>query len=317
MMISISGFFLFFLLFLSIHAALTKEKRSIQNRMEKVTKSLVKATVSEDKEEPFRLKDLLRKTAEIFVKKGMSKELEVLLAKADIPLRGDEFLVIWVLSVLVPGTLIYLISGHIFLAFFIYLLGLILPIFILKRAQQMRLKTFEQQLSDSLSIMSNALRAGFSFLQALEMVSREMPNPIAKEYARTFREVNLGTPTEVALNNLVARVDSDDLDLLMTAVLIQRQVGGNLAEILDNISETLRERFKIQGQIKTLTAQGRITGTIIGLIPPALVMFLLILNPGYMAPMFKTPIGWVLLTIGLCGEFLGLVVIKKIIQIDI
>jgi tight adherence protein B len=164
--------------------------------------------------------------------------------------------------------------------------------------------------------MSNALRAGFSFMQAMDMVGREMPDPISKEFSRTYREISLGAITEEALQKMVKRVSSDDLDLLVTAVLIQRQVGGNLAEVLDNISHTIRERIRIKGEIRTLTAQGRISGLIIGIIPPCLIVLLLLINPSYMQPLLYTQLGWMMLAAGACTEFIGILLIKKIISID-
>jgi tight adherence protein B len=293
-------------------------KRNLNQRLKKFTDTSRQVRVEEEeKERNFSMKAILGKAGQVFVKRGMTKQLEYQLIKADIPLRGEEFLIIWMLAALVPGTLIYILSRKITISFLLYILGIILPPLLVSTAQQKRLKKFDQQISDSLGIMANALRAGFSFMQTLELVSREMPNPIAKEFARTFRETNLGAPMEEALVNLTKRVASDDLDLVVTAVLIQRQVGGNLAEILDNISFTIRERVRIQGEIKTLTAQGKISGIIIGLIPPFLILILLLINPAYLKPLFQSAIGLAMLAAGVTSELIGLVIIKKIITIDI
>jgi tight adherence protein B len=293
-------------------------KRNLNQRLKKFTDTSRQVRVEEEeKERNFSMKAILGKAGQVFVKRGMTKQLEYQLIKADIPLRGEEFLIIWMLAALVPGTLIYILSRKITISFLLYILGIILPPLLVSTAQQKRLKKFDQQISDSLGIMANALRAGFSFMQTLELVSREMPNPIAKEFARTFREMNLGAPMEEALVNLTKRVASDDLDLVVTAVLIQRQVGGNLAEILDNISFTIRERVRIQGEIKTLTAQGKISGIIIGLIPPFLILILLLINPAYLKPLFQSAIGLAMLAAGVTSELIGLVIIKKIITIDI
>lgn len=318
-MISLSGFVTTFLLIYGLYMFLTRKKRSIQDRMQKVSENIKRpqAVISQEQSGRLNAKGLLGIIGGLFFRKGMTKGLEASLTKADIPLRGEEFLTVWILSATVPGTLIYVMSLKIALSLVIYILGIFIPPMVVNLNRHKRLKRFDQQLGESLSIMSNALRAGFSFMQAMEMVSREMPNPIAKEFSRSYREMNLGTPLEESLRNMVKRVDSNDLDLLITAVLIQRQVGGNLAEILDNISNTIRERIRIQGEIRTLTAQGRITGLIIGLIPLALVLFLMAINPSYMSPLLHSKVGWAMIMTGLFSEAVGIMLINKIITIDI
>ncbi|MFZ5755040.1 MAG: type II secretion system F family protein [Bacillota bacterium] len=316
--ISITSFVSIFLALLWFYYRVTRGKRNISVRLEKFTDTSRKArTEEEGKERSFSLKTLLGRAGQIFVRRGMTKQLEYHLIKADIPLRGEEFLITWMFTALAPGTLIYILSRKVALSLLLYMAGIILPPLMISTAQQKRLKKFDQQIGDSLAIMSNALRAGFSFMQTLELVSREMPNPIAKEFARTFREMNLGAPMEQALHNLTKRVASSDLDLVVTAVLIQRQVGGNLAEVLDNISFTIRERVRIQGEIKTLTAQGKISGIIIGLIPPFLIVILFLINPTYLKPLFQSTAGLVMLAGGVISELMGLLIIKKIITIDI
>lgn len=318
LLISLTSFISLFSGLLWVYYWATRGKRDLNQRLQKFTdtsrQSLEK---DEEKEGNLSIKGLLGKAGQFFVKRGMTKKLEDQLLKADIPLRGGEFLIIWILTALLPGTLIYILSRQITISLLLYLSGIILPPLLVNTAHKKRLKKFDQQISDSLGIISNALRAGFSFMQTLELVSREMPNPIAKEFARAFREMNLGAPLEEALGNLTKRVASDDLDLVVTAVLIQRQVGGNLAEILDNISFTIRERVRIQGEIKTLTAQGKISGIIIGLIPPFLILILLLINPAYLKPLFQSSLGLALLAAGVASELLGLAIIKKIITIDI
>lgn len=255
--------------------------------------------------------------AKLSGKDFISKQLEKELTKADIPLRGGEYLVLWLFLVLIPGTLMIIFTGNIIVSLCIYLLGVILPPLFVKRACNTRLRIINRQISDCVVIIANALRAGYSFQQAMELVSREMTGPIAREFRRTVREINLGTNLEEAMQNLAKRTGSEDFDLMVTAVLIQRQVGGNLAEILDNIGHTIRERIRIQGEIRTLTAQGRISGLVIGLIPPFLVVMLSMMNPVYLKPLFTTPAGWAMLAAGLTAEVIGVLIIRKIINIEI
>ena len=148
---------------------------------------------------------------------------------------------------------------------------------------------FNKQLPDTITLIANALRAGSSFLQAIELVVRESRPPVSTEFGRVIREVNLGLPFEQALENMVRRVRSDDLELMATAISIQHQVGGNLAEILDSIAYTIRERVRIKGEIRTLTAQQRLSGYVVGFLPIALAGFLFIAAPNFMEPMFLNP----------------------------
>ncbi|MDD4262105.1 MAG: type II secretion system F family protein [Syntrophaceticus schinkii] len=262
-------------------------------------------------------RSLLRWGGRFFAAFKLSDRVEERLAQADFPLRGEEFLfLILVLTVGFPLLLI-LLTGNLRIAIFCGLIACMLPWIHLNIRRQKRLQLLNSQLADSLGIMTNALRAGYSFLQGMEMVAAETPHPLAGEYKRALREMQLGTPTEVALNNMSRRVGSDDLELVITAILTQRQVGGNLAEILSNIAGTIRERVRIKGEIKTLTAQGRISGLIIGLLPVVLLALLLVINPGYIGMLFTEPIGIALLGGSACGEVIGVLIIKRIVNIEV
>jgi tight adherence protein B len=195
------------------------------------------------------------------------------------------------------------------------ILGYMLPQIWLKMAQKRKKINFNNQLIDALLIIANSLKAGFSFLQAMDLVSKEMTDPIAGELQFCLREMNYGTPTEEALLNLSDRVGSDDLDLLVTAILIQRQVGGNLAEVLQNIHGTIQDRLRIQREIKTLTAQGRISGFIIAALPFGMAAILWAINPGYMKVLITEKLGLVMVAIGITFEIIGFLVIRKIISI--
>ncbi len=316
---SITGSFAMVCALLAIERVITKDRRQVYDRLKGITAQNSKTTKDKDGQGRGQvdIKKILHNTGKIFAGEGVTKRLENELIKADIPLRGEEYLMLRIIAAVVPGSLVVLLTNQLAFSLLVYVLGAILPQIVVSIAQQKKLKMFNYQLIDSLSIMSNSLRAGYSFMQAVELVSREMPKPIGKEFARTFREINLGTTTEDALHNLGKRMASDDLELIITAVLIQRQIGGNLAEILDNISHTIRERVRIQGEIKTLTAQGRISGLVIGLIAPALILLLFMINPGYMRPLFSTPVGLAMLGAGAISELIGILIIKKIISIEI
>jgi tight adherence protein B len=196
--------------------------------------------------------------------------------------------------------------------------GFFAPRIYVSRTIQTRLLKFENQLPDTLGLWVNALRSGYSVLQSMEAIARDAPEPTATEFKRVVQEVQLGIDMEDALNHLLNRVESDDLDLVVTAVNIQREVGGNLAEILDVISHTIRERIKLKGEIRVLTAQGRVTGYIISGLPILLALFLYGINRDYMANLFENRMcGWPLLGIGLALIGIGMAVIQKIVDIDI
>ncbi len=203
-------------------------------------------------------------------------------------------------------------------------IGFFLPRFWLARRRNGRLDAFNKQLPDTITLIANALRAGSSFLQAIELVVRETRPPISVEFARVIREVNLGLPFEQALENMVRRVRSDDLELMATAISIQHQVGGNLAEILDSIAFTIRERIRIKGEIRTLTAQQRLSGYVVAGLPIGLAAFLFVAAPGFMDPMFDDraqliglPAGVIVLLLGGVMMFIGFMAIRRIVDIEV
>ena len=180
-----------------------------------------------------------------------------------------------------------------------------------------RLNAFNKQLPDTTTLLSNSLRAGSSFLQSIELVSRESPAPMGPEMGRVVREVNLGLGMEEALSNLVRRIRSDDLDLMVTAIGVQQQVGGNLAEILDTIAFTIRERVRIKGEIRTLTAQGRYSGYLVAFLPVGIAFTLNLINPDFMRPLFTQLIGQILLVVGGIMMAIGFFAIRKITDIKV
>ncbi len=257
---------------------------------------------------------------------NMAREL----ARADVVLKPSEFLAIRFASIIgVPLGMIVLSSFFSFLGSPIALgVGLIIgwwaPKFWLGRRKSKRLKAFNSGLSDTIMLLANSLRAGSSFLQSVEMVCREAQPPLSTEFSRVIREVNLGLPLDDALANLGRRMKSDDLDLMITAIAIQHQVGGNLAEILDTIAYTIRERVRIKGEIKTLTAQQRMSGYVVGFLPVALVVLLSVIAPSFMAPMLQKPpellgqpAGLFILAIGGFMMLIGFILIRRIVDIEV
>lgn len=248
------------------------------------------------------------------------------LARADVKLTVAEFIGVKLIFALI-GVGIGVAVGRANPAAMLALalaLGVVfsfLPNLYLGFQARKRIKAFNNQLGDTISMMANALRGGYSFLQTLDMVAREAPPPMSAEFRRVVQEVGLGRTTEEALQNLLRRMPSDDLDLLITAVNIQMEVGGNLAQILDTIGHTIRERVRIKGEIQTLTAQGRISAWVVTALPVGLALFISVVNPTYMAPIFTfgmPPQAWCCLPVT-AGVMIvmGYFAIMKIIDIEV
>lgn len=267
------------------------------------------------------LKDLapgmVKNISKFFASRSFTENLQLQLTGAGIPLKGEEYITICLGYIILVPLLLLLIFNNIWLSITAFLIAIFIPQFYINRKKENRINKLNQQLGDALIVMANALRAGFGFQQAMDTVRRELPPPIATEFTWALREMNLGSGYEEALINMAQRVTSDDLDMVITGILIQRQVGGNLAEILNNISNTIRERAKIKGEIKILTAQGRLSGIIIGILPVLLMLVMLMINPDYANVMFKDPRGMCILGLAVTMMLIGAAVIKKIINIDI
>lgn len=233
----------------------------------------------------------------------LGERLAKSLARADMKMKPGEFIALIVISSVLTAAVAWLIGGHsIIFSGIGAIVGLFLPGMYLQRQQGRRLIRFNDQLPDMLNLMVNGLRAGYSTMQAMEAVSKELPPPISDEFHRVVQEMQLGVPMERALDNLLRRIPSDDLDLVITALNVQREVGGNLAEILDTITYTIRERVRIKGEIRVMTSQVMYSGRFLSLMPIFVILILYLLNREYMTEFFKpenVPCGYIAL--GLAG----------------
>lgn len=280
--------------------------------------------------EAFQSSAALNQLNKVVEQRDFGANLAREIARADLKLKPSEYILIWIgttigvpLGMLVLSAALPSLGNPIFLLIGL-LIGFMLPRFWLGRRKSSRINAFNKQLPDTITLIANALRAGSSFLQAIELVVRESRPPISTEFGRVIREVNLGLSFEVALENMVRRVRSEDLELMATAISIQHTVGGNLAEILDSIAYTIRERVRIQGEIRTLTAQQRLSGYVVALLPIGLAGFLFIAAPSFMSPMFDDrvsliglPGGVVILITGGFMMFLGFMFIRRIVAIEV
>lgn len=321
LIISIGVFLTLMVIILIVYKIFTADQKALENRLLHLDGRAVPVdiqAVSFGPEEPKGIRGIIRKLSRYLVFPKWDRGIEHKLMKAGLPLRGAEFLVICIGAALLGGFFLFVISGGNFLVGIIgSAINFWLPFLMVKMRTEKRMKEFNRQLGDALVLISNSLRTGYSFLQAVDMVSREMRPPISIEFSRTLKEMNLGVVTEDALGNMAKRIDSEDLDLVLTAVLIQRQVGGNLSEVLDNIARTIRERVRIRGDIKTLTAQGRISGYVVSFLPVGVGLLIYVMNPDYMTLLFTHPIGRLMLVAGGVSQLIGIMLIRRIVDIEV
>jgi tight adherence protein B len=318
------GVVLMNLLVIGVYVALERRRSVVQERLGQFTGSGQIAAVADEApaQQSTNLSAALNRA---IAGRGFADRIQRELARADVKLNVAEYLSLHVLLALGLFALGWLLGGRsLFIGTLAGIGALFVPRMYLGYQQRKRLRTFDGQLGDMLNLVVNGLRAGYSPMQALESVGRELPPPISVEFHRVVQEIQLGLPQEAALANLTRRVPSADLDFVVTAMNVQREVGGNLAEILDNISYTIRERVRIKGEIATLTAQGQITAWIITLLPIGLGLFLYIINRDYMGNIFGPPIvfgvpicGIAMIVTALVMIATGFAIVQKIVDIEV
>ena len=264
-----------------------------------------------------RLLEFLRSGGKLLSNIRHARGLDFKLQKAGIPLLGTEFLILLGLSFILTIVIAFIISKKWYVGFLIAVVVVLGEwIYVLLKIDR-RESAFTNQLGDCLLMVANAMRAGFSFLQAMDLVSREMEPPISDEFKHVMRDISLGASVERALEDMDKRVGSPDFSLVVTAVLIQQQVGGDLAHILDTISDTIQDRIRMRREVRTLTAQGRMSGWVLAALPFALGAFISIVNPSYIEPLFTERIGQMAIGLAVVMVLIGFLVIQRIVDIDV
>jgi tight adherence protein B len=248
---------------------------------------------------------------------GYKKNVQFRLNRAHVLLKAEEYMTICLILFALLSLLVFLISSSVIISVITGFIGMFIPKYILGVKIKKRVKYLNDQLSDAITLISNSLKAGYSFFQSVDIVTKEMTGPISEEFLLLQKEINLGLPTEEALENLIGRVGSDDLELVVTAVIIQRQTGGNLSEVLDNISSTIRDRVKIKAEVRTITAQGRMSGLIISILPIVLGFIIYLINPEHISILFKSPLGLGILGFSVIMELIGIFAISKIVKVEV
>ncbi|HLF71965.1 MAG TPA: type II secretion system F family protein [Dehalococcoidia bacterium] len=243
------------------------------------------------------------------------------LDRADMRLTVSEFVAVRIFMGLAAATGVVLFMGSgivgVIVGVVAGFIGYQAPKVYMKRKQSSRLNKLNDQLVEGLGMLANSLKAGFGLMQSMDMLTREMPHPFATEIRRTLHDINIGSTTEEALQSMAERCGSKDLDIVITAMLIQQSTGGNLAEILDTVAHTMRERIRIRGEIKTLTAQQMLSGVIIGALPVFIAGAVMVINPSYIEPLFTRLAGQVMLGGALMMEMFGVFLIKRILAIEV
>jgi tight adherence protein B len=256
------------------------------------------------------LDTLLRRSSRI-------SDLHKMLSQAGMDLRAGNFLGFSALGGAAGALITYVLAKRAEVAWFGLLVGFVLPYAYVSIQRGKRFAKFEELFPEAIDTLARAVRAGHAFTTALEMITNEVAEPIAGEFRQLYEEQKFGMPVRDALMNLTERVPLVDVKFFVTAVMLQRETGGNLAEILDNLSYVIRERFKIQRQVRVYTAQGRLTMALLMGMPPVIVIVMLVLNPSFIHPLFADPIGHTLLVAGIALQTIGYFVIRKIIRIQV
>jgi tight adherence protein B len=310
-------FLSFFFLIRAVILFLTNPERRQQRRLKERLREIggLESTVN--------ARTLLKKVSlkksmvdESLAKFQLINHLQTLMVRADLTWKMSSFLVVMALIGLVGlvvgmgkwGILGGLGGGG---------LGVFIPYKFLVRKGKKRLKKFEQQLPEALDLMARGLKAGLAFPSGLQQVAKEMPDPIGTEFSIVYSEFSHGRDLSSALLGLSRRIDMRDLSFFTTAVLIQRETGGNLTDILEKISVLIRARFQLRNQISALTAEGRLSGLVLILLPPALVVLLMIINPGYESDLFNLPVGQLMCGVAVIMQLVGMLLIRKIVNIKV
>ncbi len=309
-LILLAGGGLLVLILIGVIVAITSERSLVEERLGRFLEDEKREPETEEAKGSMVTEWLNRRVAKSSLGDRVAREL----ARADLKFKVAEYFALIFISTAALAFIAWLLQPNIVSALIGAVIGFFLPRFYVKRQQAVRLQKFNDQLGDMLNLMVNGLRAGYSTMQAMEAVSKELPSPIRDEFHRVVQEMQIGITMEKALENLLRRIPSEDLDFVVTAINVQREVGGNLSEILDTISFTIRERVRIKGEIRTMTAQVRTSGIVLSLIPVFLTLALWFISPEYIGSFFaQGPFcGWLAV-----GTIVGMIVSGYLVMMKI
>ncbi len=324
--IAICGIGTLVLILFGIYQFSTRDKAAVAERVE--TYASIEEEAALAAEVDINKENFIGKLTHLVLGRGYMERLEANLASADLPMRASEYV-----SLRLGIAVVAYIVGHSFLGymhsgFLLAAIGYFIPAVFVYFQKQRRREKFVRQLADALLLLTNSLRAGYSFFKGLELVAQEMDDPISKELNRMLHSVTLGATMDDAMTTLGKRIDSADLDIVISAYLVQKDVGGNLTEIMEKVAETIRERLRIEGEVRVLTAQGRLSGLVVGLLPFAVFFAIFLQNPSYFDVMIgppkfglfsglEIPLGILLMGGAVMLQIIGGIVIYRIVSIKI
>jgi len=305
-----AGFWLFF--------GTTTNQELVRNRLEAVRKAEKGGDVSLDLD---LVRDELLSSVpalnRIMMRLAWSKRLQDLITQAGIETKPGTLLLVSGVTGLGSYVIVEMIKRQFSLSFLAAVVGAIIPLTVVSIQRSRRLGRFEQRFPEALDLLGRAVRAGHSFTAGLEMVSKESPEPVASEFRLTFEEQNFGLPLRDALENMASRVPLVDVRFFITALLIQKDTGGNLAELLDELARVIRERFRIHREVRVKTAQGRLTAMILIALPIGMLLLMRAANPSYVRVLFDDPLGPKILAGAAALQVIGSAIIWKIVHIEV
>jgi tight adherence protein B len=320
MKIPIVLFFIFSIVSLIMYLTLTvySQKRRIKTRLEEFLPSpeIEEATIQQENTPSF-IKRFFFSIANVFKSVQFSENTEKIIIESGSNMKPEEFFALRILTTIGLGILSAFIDLPWYLTIIAVIIGFVIPKYFMKSKRKKRLALVNYQLIEVLGMMANSMRAGFSFMQAMQLVGKEVTEPLGPEFDRVVRQAGLGVPLDVVFEECTERLPNKELEVVVRAILAQRRSGGNLAELLEIMEETIRGRVRILEELNTLTAQGRMSTWVITLIPVGLGFYLALLNKEYFAPMLEHPLGWMLIVIATISTFTGWVLIRKIIHIEV
>lgn len=291
-----------------------QQKEEIALRLSQLKEEKEKVNIQKN---PFgKLALSYKEFIEKHIPKNFAEKFRELADQAGVSISEGEFLSLHILSCLIITAFFILLIKNVLISALLGVPGLLIPSTFLNFLIKMKISKFDSLLVDTIALIASTIQSGFAFRQAIQVVAEEMPPPINEEFKIVIQELNLGLSQEEALNNLKKRISSADLDLFITAVQIQSETGGNLSEILNKIGDTIRKRIQLKGDIKASTAQGKISGIIVGAMPFVIIGIVWLITPEYMKPLFTTPPGIAIILSAITMEGLGAFFVKKIISID-
>lgn len=306
-----------FCLLYTVFLLFFEHRYTVRARLLHTGKALERFEQAEPKTQARLLTGVLQRTVNNIEKSNYYARIKSKLLQAYVKMKPIEFIEVSLLSGLVLAGILYLFVGNWLLVIIGFMAGFKIPEMVIETIRQKRAKQLNDQLPQALSLVANGLRAGFSFPQAMAVVGREMEAPISEEFSKVLRDNSYGKTMEEALQDLGKRTDDEDLDIFITTLVIHQQVGGDLSEILDIISETIRERVKLKGDIRTLIAQSKMSAWVIGILPVAIGAALFALNPSYMGTMLRNPLGLALLGVAGGMMLIGAFILTKIVKVKL